>query len=110
MTPPAWNLLFQLFHAGKIKKDVIFLQSNMIHRFSNVPEANIQRSRINRSFTYKTTCSEGYLIPFYNDIMYPGDTFIGRATIFGRMATPVFPIMDNLFVDTFYFGVPWRLS
>lgn len=81
----------------------------MIHRFSNVPEANIQRSRINRSFTYKTTCSEGYLIPFYNDIMYPGDTFIGRATIFGRMATPVFPIMDNLFVDTFYFGVPWRL-
>lgn len=81
----------------------------MIHRFSNVPEANIQRSRINRSFTYKTTCSEGYLIPFYNDIMYPGDTFIGRATIFGRMATPVFPIMDNLFVDVFYFGVPWRL-
>lgn len=81
----------------------------MIHRFSDVPEANIQRSRINRSFTYKTTCSEGYLIPFYNDIMYPGDTFIGRATIFGRMATPVFPIMDNLFVDTFYFGVPWRL-
>lgn len=81
----------------------------MIHRFSNVPEANIQRSRINRSFTYKTTCSEGYLIPFYNDIMYPGDTFIGRATIFGRMATPVFPVMDNLFVDTFYFGVPWRL-
>lgn len=81
----------------------------MIHRFSNVPEANIQRSRINRSFTYKTTCSEGCLIPFYNDIMYPGDTFIGRATIFGRMATPVFPIMDNLFVDTFYFGVPWRL-
>lgn len=81
----------------------------MIHRFSNVPEVNIQRSRINRSFTYKTTCSEGYLIPFYSDIMYPGDTFIGRATIFGRMATPVFPIMDNLFVDTFYFGVPWRL-
>ena len=81
----------------------------MIHRFSNVPEADIQRSRINRSFTYKTTCSEGYLIPFYNDIMYPGDTFIGRTTIFGRMATPVFPIMDNLFVDTFYFGVPWRL-
>ena len=85
------------------------MKSNMIHRFSNVPEANIQRSRINRSFTYKTTCSEGYLIPFYNDIMYPGDTFIGRATIFGRMATPVFPIMDNLFVDTFYFGIPWRL-
>lgn len=85
------------------------MKSNMIHRFSNVPEANIQRSSINRSFTYKTTCSEGFLIPFYNDIMYPGDTFIGRATIFGRMATPVFPIMDNLFVDTFYFGVPWRL-
>lgn len=81
----------------------------MIHRFSNVPEANIQRSRIDRSFTYKTTCSEGFLIPFYNDIMYPGDTFIARATIFGRMATPVFPIMDNIFVDTFYFGVPWRL-
>lgn len=106
---PAWSLRFQLFHAGKIKKDVILLKSNMIHRFSNVPEANIQRSRINRSFTYKTTCTEGFLIPFYNDIMYPGDTFIGRATIFGRMATPVFPIMDNLFVDTFYFGVPWRL-
>lgn len=85
------------------------MKSNMIHRFSNVPEANIQRSRINRSFSYKTTCSEGFLVPFYNDIMYPGDTFIGNATIFGRMATPVFPIMDNLFVDTFYFGIPWRL-
>lgn len=85
------------------------MQSNMIHQYSNVPEAFIERSNINRSFSYKTTMDAGYLVPFYNDLMYPGDTFTMKTYVFGRMATPVFPIFDNLFVETFYFSVPVRL-
>ena len=85
------------------------MQSNMIHQYSNVPEAFIERSNINRSFSYKTTMDAGYLVPFYNDLMYPGDTFTMQTYVFGRMATPVYPIFDNLFVETFYFSVPVRL-
>lgn len=85
------------------------MQSNMIHRFSTVPEVNVNRSEFNRSFNYKTTMDAGYLVPFYNDIMYPGDTFIGNCTVFGRLATPIYPFMDNVFIDTFFFSVPMRL-
>lgn len=85
------------------------MQSNMIHQYSNVPEAFIERSNINRSFSYKTTMYAGYLVPFYNDLMYPGDTFTMQTYVFGRMATPVYPIFDNVFVETFYFSVPIRL-
>lgn len=83
--------------------------SVMKHKFSEVPRANIPRSRFNRSHGYKTTFDAGYLIPFYVDEALPGDTFSCNATLFARMATPIHPIMDNLFVDTFFFAVPIRL-
>ena len=49
------------------------------------------------------------LIPFYVDEALPGDTFKARASLFARLATPIKPIMDNLFMETFYFAVPNRL-
>jgi len=81
----------------------------MQHNFSQIPRAEIPRSRFNRSHGYKTTFNAGYLVPFYVDEALPGDTFNMRANLFARLATPVCPIMDNLFLDTFYFSVPVRL-
>lgn len=81
----------------------------MQHQFSQVPKANIPRSSFDRSHGLKTTFDAGKLIPIYVDEALPGDTFKMRATLFGRLATPIAPIMDNLFLDTHYFAVPLRL-
>lgn len=85
------------------------MRSVMKHNFSQIPQANIPRSVFNRSHAHKTTFDAGYLIPFYVDEALPGDTFNTNATIFARMTTPLYPIMDNLFMDVHYFAVPLRL-
>lgn len=85
------------------------MQSVMKHSFSEVPKAEIQRSAFNRTHGYKTTFDAGYLIPFYVDEVLPGDTFNVDATLFGRLATPITPFMDNMFLDVQYFAVPIRL-
>ncbi len=84
-------------------------RSVMTHKFSEVPRAEIQRSRFDRSFGYKTTLDAGWLIPFYVDEALPGDTFNMRTAAFMRLATPLKPLMDNMIVDTFFFAVPNRL-
>ena len=81
----------------------------MTHDFSRVPSANIPRSVFDRSHGFKTTLDSGYLVPVYVDEALPGDTFKLRMTSFGRLATPIVPFMDNLFLDTFFFAVPIRL-
>jgi len=85
------------------------LPSVMGHRFSQVPAAEIQRSQFDRSHGYKTTFNAGDLVPFFVDEALPGDTFNLNVTTFARMATPITPVMDNLFCDTFFFFVPIRL-
>ena len=80
----------------------------MTHKFSQVPKAEIPRSSFDRSHGYKTTFDAGYLIPFFVDEALPGDTFNLKMTAFARLATPIKPIMDNLFMETFYFSVPVR--
>ena len=86
------------------------LPSVMRHDFSRVPRAEIQRSSFDRSHGFKATLPEsGYLYPFYVDEALPGDEFFLNATALVRLATPQFPIMDNLFVDTQFFFVPMRL-
>lgn len=85
------------------------MQSVMKHDFSLSPQADIPRSSFNRSFCHKTTFDAGYLIPVYLDEALPGDTFNLQMTAFARLATPTFPIMDNLYLDTFFFAVPYRL-
>lgn len=79
------------------------------YSFSQVPTADIPRSQFRRSSGYKTTFDAGYLIPFYVDEVLPGDTFAVKASMFARLATPIRPIMDNLYLDTFWFFVPNRL-
>jgi len=81
----------------------------MKHTFSEVPKAEIPRSTFDRSHGYKTTFDAGYLVPFFLDEALPGDTFNVKATAFARLATPIFPIMDNMFMDTHFFAIPMRL-
>ncbi len=83
--------------------------SIMQHQFSQVPRAEIPRSSFNRSHGCKTTFDAGELIPVFVDEALPGDTFNLRMTGFGRLATPIFPFMDNIFLDSFFFAVPYRL-
>jgi len=85
------------------------LPSVMKHQFSQVPKADIPRSTFDRSHGYKTTFDAGLLIPIFVDEALPGDTFNLSMTGFSRLATPIFPIMDNMFMDTFFFSVPIRL-
>lgn len=79
------------------------------HQFTMIPRSDIPRSAFNRETAYKTTLDAGYLVPFFLDEVLPGDTFNFSATLFGRLSTPLVPIMDNLHADTFFFFVPNRL-
>ena len=81
----------------------------MEHTFSHVPPVDVPRSSFNRSHGLKTTFDAGKLIPIFVDEALPGDTFNLRMSGFGRLATPLFPFMDNLFLDTHFFFVPYRL-
>ena len=85
------------------------MKSVMSHNFAQIPRVNIPRSVFDRSHGYKTTFDQGKLVPFYVDEALPGDTFHLRTSMLCRLATPIFPIMDNMFLDTFYFAVPNRL-
>nr|QJB19381.1 MAG: major capsid protein [Microvirus sp.] len=84
-------------------------QSVNAHSFAMVPKADIPRSSFNMQKTLKTTFDSGYLVPIMCEEVLPGDTFNVKATLFGRLATPLFPVLDNLHLDTFFFFVPNRL-
>lgn len=79
------------------------------HQFAMIPKSDIPRSAFNRETAHKTAIDSGYLVPFYLDEVLPGDTFNFSATIFGRLSTPLVPVMDNMYADTFFFFVPNRL-
>jgi len=79
------------------------------NQFSRVPNAEINRSTFSRIHGLKTTFNAGDLVPIYVDEVLPGDTFEMTATGFGRLNTPIYPLMDNLYVETFFFFVPNRL-
>lgn len=85
------------------------MPSVMAHDFSRVPRAEIPRSSFDRSHGHKTAFDAGYLVPIFVDEAMPGDTFNLNLTAFGRLATPLRPFMDNVFVNTFFFFVPYRL-
>jgi hypothetical protein len=85
------------------------MKSVMKHQFSEVPHANIQRSSFDRSHGFKTTFDAGKLVPILVDEILPGDTVNLNMTGFARMSTPIFPVMDNAFMDTHFFAIPTRL-
>jgi hypothetical protein len=77
--------------------------------FARAPGHRIPRASFNRSHGYKTTFDAGKLIPFFVDEVLPGDSFKLNANAFARLATPINPIMDNMFMETFFFFTPNRL-
>lgn len=92
-----------------MSKHTVARQGASYNRFSAIPRAQIQRSVFNRSHDYKTTFDSSYLVPFYVDEVLPGDSFKLNCSIFCRLATPIVPFMDNLYLETFFFFVPNRL-
>lgn len=80
-----------------------------VHQFAMTPRADIPRSSFQEEHMHKTTFDSGWLIPILIDEVLPGDSFNLRMTAFARLATPLFPIMDNIHLDSFFFFIPNRL-
>lgn len=85
------------------------MNRNSEQHYSQVPHAEIRRSRFKRDFSLLTTLNEGDLVPIYVDEVLPGDTFKINVNGLVRMATPLYPVMDNSNMDIFFFFVPCRL-
>lgn len=79
------------------------------HNFASIPNVQIRRSQFNRSHGHKTAFDSGYLVPVLVDEVLPGDTFNLRMHAFARLSTPIVPVMDNLYLESFFFFVPYRL-
>lgn len=73
-----------------------------VHQFSMIPRFDVPRSRFDRESIHKTTFDSGWLIPIYADEVLPGDSFGMNATFFARLTTPIFPIVDNLRLESFF--------
>ena len=91
-------------------KTTTFKNSNAAgHKFSQIPTINMERSQFDRSHGVKTTFDAGDLIPIFVDEALPGDTLNLKTAAFARLATPIFPVMDTMTMDFFFFSVPNRL-
>ncbi|WNK14659.1 MAG: major capsid protein [Microvirus sp.] len=80
-----------------------------VHDFAMIPRADIPRSSFRMQTSHKTTINASLLVPVYVQEVLPGDSFNLKMTMFSRMATPVYPIMDNIHMESFFFFVPCRL-
>lgn len=78
-------------------------------RHAMVPRADVPRSSFKTTSSHKTTFNAGTVVPIYCDEVLPGDSHSVRLTAFLRLGTVLFPVMDNLHFDTFWFYVPSRL-
>lgn len=85
------------------------MNRNTESHFAEMPEADIKRSRFDRSHSFKFTGNAGDLIPFLCEECLPGDTFDITTSKVLRLQTLISPIMDNIYLDVFYFFVPLRL-
>lgn len=85
------------------------MSRNVESHFGNIPSKNIKRSRMKRDCRHLTTMNAGDLVPIYIDEVLPGDTVVIDESMVVRMTTPIAPVMDNAWIDTYYFFVPQRL-
>lgn len=85
------------------------MNRNVESHFSQIPNADIQRSIFDRSSAHKTSFNVGELIPFYLDEILPGDSVNISTSKVIRLQTLLTPIMDNMYLDTYWFFVPNRL-
>lgn len=85
------------------------MNRNNERHFLQIPEMHASRTRFNRDQTILTTFDSGKLIPFFVDEVLPGDTFQVDTTAIIRMSTPKYPVMDDAFIDFYYFYAPNRI-
>lgn len=85
------------------------MNRNNERHFLKIPEMHASRTRFNRDQTILTTFDSGKLIPFFVDEVLPGDTFQVDTTAIIRMSTPKYPVMDDAFIDFYYFYTPNRI-
>lgn len=85
------------------------MNRNNERHFNQIPEVKASRTRFNRDQTILTTFDSGKLIPFYVDEVLPGDTFNVDTSAIIRMTTPKYPVMDDAFIDFYYFYCPNRI-
>lgn len=85
------------------------MNRNNERHFNQIPEMKASRTRFNRDQTILTTFDSGKLIPFYVDEVLPGDTFNINTAAIIRMSTPKYPVMDDAFIDFYYFYCPNRI-
>lgn len=85
------------------------MNRNNERHFNQIPEMKASRTRFNRDQTILTTFDSGKLIPFYVDEVLPGDTFNVNTSAIIRMTTPKYPVMDDAFIDFYYFYCPNRI-
>lgn len=85
------------------------MNRNSESHFAQVPRMERPRSKFDRGHQLLTTINEGELVPIYMDEVLPGDTARVQLNGLIRMSTPIYPIMDNCYMDTYFFFVPARL-
>lgn len=85
------------------------MNRNSEQHYEQVPHAEIRRAKFQRDFNLLTTMNEGDLVPIYLDEVLPADTFKINLNALVRMATPLYPVMDNAYMDFYFFFVPARL-
>lgn len=85
------------------------MNRNNERHFANIPQVHISRSTFNRPQNILTTFNAGELVPFYVDEVLPGDTFRVRTSAIIRQTTPKYPVMDDAYIDMYYFYVPNRI-
>lgn len=85
------------------------MNRNNERHFNQIPQMKASRTRFNRDQTILTTFDAGKLIPFYADEVLPGDTFSVDTAAIIRMTTPKYPVMDDSFIDFYYFFCPNRI-
>lgn len=87
------------------------MSRNANTRFAlNPTNLDISRSKFNRNHSLKTSFNVGDVVPFYVDEVLPGDTFQLKTSLVARMQTLITPMMDNIYLDTYFFFVPNRLT
>lgn len=85
------------------------MNRNSEQHYAQVPHAEIRRAKFQRDFNLLTTMNEGDLVPIYLDEVLPADTFKINLNALVRMATPLYPVMDNCYMDFYFFFIPSRL-
>ena len=85
------------------------MNRNSEQHYAQVPHEEIRRAKFQRDFNLLTTMNEGDLVPIYLDEVLPADTFKINLNALVRMATPLYPVMDNAYMDFYFFFVPARL-